>query len=353
MDHDAKTVTEPKTQTSKPEASLEVPSASGTATAGPARRGLFGWLKKNKPVEVAVRPPEETQREASLLQIKQGYSQVVDTMSAMRKHMEEQAERGDRMLTMMEQLPEALKSIPETTQRQTQVLQAIHENILNQNETSTRLSVALDNLAGAANQQDETLGKMNTQIQEAREQQAGMLDHLSGTLGQVSASSRSNAEAVEAIAEQAEAHELQTREMFARSQRLGMAMMAVSLMVLVVALIVGVVLVTQLREMSTAGAETPAAPIVEAAAGDTNAPDSASASLVPTLPDAADPVLNPAPESEPAPEQAPTQAESVPETPPAANDASQTPEELALPEDVADSSDKFEPWKLLPFMGAD
>ena len=50
-------------------------------------------------------PSESTdlakRRDESLLQIKTGYTQVVETMQAVRKHMEEQANRYERMIELV------------------------------------------------------------------------------------------------------------------------------------------------------------------------------------------------------------------------------------------------------------
>ena len=106
-------------------------------------------------------PSESTdlakRRDESLLQIKTGYTQVVETMQAVRKHMEEQANRYERMIELFDGMPEVLRSIPKTNETNTQILQAVHCHIENQNQMIGQLNDTLRDLSDSTDGQQQNL----------------------------------------------------------------------------------------------------------------------------------------------------------------------------------------------------
>lgn len=225
----------------------------------PVKRSFFGSLfKRNKPVEVKL--DQVPREDKSVLQLKKGYNEIVDTMSAMRTHMEQQSDRADRMLEIMEQLPKVLNSIPETTAAQTHVLQAIHQNIQTQNETQVQLSAALTNLASATQQQEDAVKGIRNELSLQRGEQAEVINSLSGTLGQVTAASVANTDAMRAVARKAEETERNTNELFDKSRRNTLAIAFISWSAAVLILVVSMFMFLELRKERSADAtqQTPA-----------------------------------------------------------------------------------------------
>jgi len=191
-----------------------------------------------QPVEVQVddqitpRPrSKREQREAAILQLQQGYAEVVDTMHAMRSHMEQQSLRSDRLLGLMEGLPEVLRSIPQTNAKQTTVLEAIEGQMRTQVESTGQLSTALTDLAGATRHQQDALGELHQQMHLSRQQGESLRDSLgilSETMEGVTDASRSNVEAMTGIAEEVRGNDRRFRELFHRSQKHTTVMAAVS-----------------------------------------------------------------------------------------------------------------------------
>lgn len=196
------------------------------------------FKRGRKPVEVsptgAVQPKPKTrkeQREAAILQLQQGYAEVVDTMHAIRRHMDQQSARSDRLLGLMEGLPDVLRSIPETNAKQTSVLQAIEGQMRTQVESTGQLSTALTDLAGATRHQQEALGELHQQMDLGRQQNESLRDSLgilSETMEHVTEASDSNVTAMNSITEEVRGNDKRFRDLFQRSQKHTTVMAAVS-----------------------------------------------------------------------------------------------------------------------------
>ncbi len=262
------------------------------------------------------RMSKREQREATLMQLKQGYEEVTETMKSLRSHMEEQARRSDRLLDLMEGLPDVLRSIPESNQRQTQVLQAMRSQMDTQTQTSERLSTALTELAGATGRQQNALGELHKQMEASRQSGESLRDSLgilSETMETMTDASKSNVDAVNAIAQQTRDNQRHTEDLYRKTQRQTVVMSSVSWALAIVALAVAgyvAVMVTRVAERPVAPA-----PNVDASRGerasvaDTPAPVDTDAAVQPPV-DSTQPVQSD--------EAAPADALAAPDEPMAA-----------------------------------
>lgn len=187
---------------------------------------LFFWTRRGRgPVSVDVHrvegtnsdlaAPEGEAREATLTQLRRGYNELVDTMKAVRGHLEEQSQQSARMLEVMQALPDLLRAIPESNRNQTRVLEAIHANLEHQNRASGELASALAGLTQAT-------AKIGTHMADADETQRGItqrLTQLDSTLGSMDTSNREARDAVRQLMSDSDAKDRATRELVTRSQR--------------------------------------------------------------------------------------------------------------------------------------
>ncbi len=186
-----------------------------------------------RPVEVELHSARngDTHKPASMHEIKQGYGEVIQTMASLRQHLDEQSQRSDQMLRMMDGLPELLRSIPEQTRVQTQLLRAIASQLDSQNTTNGHLTEAIQSLSKAADKQDHTLGQVREHLaaesNTRKELHAGIVT-LNSTLESVEASNFAARDALRTVTEQQQERDEQVRSMFRRSQRLNTAMTLVS-----------------------------------------------------------------------------------------------------------------------------
>ncbi len=204
---------------------------------------LFG--RNRGAIEVAT-----ARREASLLQIKKGYNEVVDTLQAVRSHMDEQSQRADKMLQVMQGLPELLKSMPETAANQTKILEGIQTNLESQRVTTDKLSSALATATESQKQVSTHLKQQLSAQNESSREMRTALNGLNTTMGDVT---RANEATRQAYLEGAE----QTREMFKRTHRQMTAMTVVSWVVAVIALGAAAYVAFAVSQMNPAPPPTP------------------------------------------------------------------------------------------------
>ena len=231
--------------------------------------GLFAWARRGKgPVEVDIVRREGDEpapgREVTIQQMKQGYGEVVETMKSVRSHLETQSDRSQRMLELLEGLPIALRTLPESAKAQAQLLEVIQTNLARQNEMSGHLTEAITGLRDAAHQQDRTLDSIREHLAEesvSRDQMRAGLDSMTGTLESVEESNRVSRDTMATVAEQSRRADEQLREMFRRSQRTATAMTAVSWALAIIALAVGLYVAMMVSQAGQAnGAESTPAP---------------------------------------------------------------------------------------------
>ena len=118
----------------------EMPTAAG-APAG-LRAKLASMFGRGKTTGMELARQENT-RQATLNQLKQGYVELVDTMKSVRQHLDEQSARQERLMAVLDGLPEVLATIPQTTRTQIETLEAIRGSMDRSNQTNEALSMAI------------------------------------------------------------------------------------------------------------------------------------------------------------------------------------------------------------------
>lgn len=220
--------------------------------------GLFNWTRKDKGpvrVDLARTESEGESREATIAQLRRGYTELVDTMKAVRGHLDEQSQQSRRMLEVMQVMPDLLRAIPEQTRNQTRLLEAIHANIDHQNRASGELSAALSGLTQATQ-------KIGTHIQDGeavREEMTAKIGALDTTIGRLSESNREAREALRAAFADSDEKNKTVRDMVARSHRQVVVLSIVSWALAIIALAASAFLaVMVVRLVNDANASTPA-----------------------------------------------------------------------------------------------
>ncbi len=177
-----------------------------------------------EPADAADLPvkKEKLTRETALAKLQEGYDQVVDLLGNVRTHMEEQSQRSERLLTMLEGMPEAIKTLPEVTRNQTRTLEAIQGNLELQTQHNARLADALNGLSRTTEQHEQAMTAIGQQLDAGQQTSERMLDSFSalgGTLNQMSHSNEASADLLRQIADQDSKAAEQVRELFVRNQK--------------------------------------------------------------------------------------------------------------------------------------
>ncbi|MEM8781800.1 MAG: hypothetical protein AAGE65_03000 [Planctomycetota bacterium] len=209
---------------------------------------LLGKMRGNGPARkydvarIEGMPDPEQKKQVTLAEIKQGYGEIVDTMQALRSHLEDTQQRQAQMAQMMEGLPAVLSSLPEATRTQTQLIRAIGSHLESQNTTNGHLTEAIQGLSKSADRQDDTLGQIREHLvgesDTRRELHTGVLA-LNSTLESVEASNLAAKDALTSAQDQARQSEERMAELYRKGQRTNMVMLLLS--AVMVAAAVGVV----------------------------------------------------------------------------------------------------------------
>lgn len=174
-------------------------------------------FKRGKSSEVVKR--EERGREAVVNELRRGYGQLVDTMQSVQAHMEHQSKRSDRIMEVVEALPEVLRSIPESARQQNKTLESLAESLRVQNQSTGELTHALAGLAEATRRQEQTLtgmhDRLNDTVSRGEETQQSMLGGIRQMTGAIEGVTRDQQAGRSAIAQVADQSRRQQKQMMA------------------------------------------------------------------------------------------------------------------------------------------
>ena len=207
-----------------------------------------------------------TTKESPIDRLQRGYEEMVDLMGAVRNHMAQQSQRSERLLEMLEGLPDALRSLPEATRNQTRTLDAIQSNLSQQASHSAKLADALNGLAKSTQHHDAAMSAINQQLDashQCSEQILSSFNVMSGALARIGEENEAGRDLLRKMAEQENKAGDQVRELFIKTQKHVTTMSIVSWALAIVALTVaGFVAVSVSRIQSQ---PAPGMPVAEPA----------------------------------------------------------------------------------------
>ena len=230
---------------------------------------------------------EKLTRETALAKLQEGYDQVVDLLGNVRTHMEEQSQRSERLLAMLEGMPEAIKTLPEVTRNQTRTLEAIQGNLETQTQHNARLADALNGLSRTTEQHEHAMTAIGQQLDAGQQTSERMLENftaLGGTLNHMSASNEASTDLLRQIADQDSKAAEQVRELFVRNQKHMTTMSVVSWSLAIVALTVAGWVAVSITSMSPE--QPPVQPVINNAPAEVTPADNVTpvdASILPTI----------------------------------------------------------------------
>ncbi len=183
-------------------------------------------------------------RDSTLSKLERGYDEVVDLMQSVRSHLSEQSERSERLVSILEGLPEALRGLPESSRRQAQMLESIQTHLDRQAISGEKLTDAISGLSKSTEAQDQAMSAMQQQLaaqHETDQLMLGSFSQINGTLSQVGESNQASADMLRQLAEHAERSDRQMRDLFSRGQKQMLILAAVGCGVGVIAMTVAMI----------------------------------------------------------------------------------------------------------------
>ena len=198
---------------------------------------MLAKLRGDKPVELDVRRVDDggadpaRRREVTVAQLKEGYGEVVDTMAAIRHHLDDQKGRQDRMEEMLAGLPEVLRAMPEAARTQTQLVRAIGAHLETQSHATGQLTEAIHGLSQTSRKQDATLEGISEHLVEEKETKRELntsVLSLNAAMEGVEASNLAARDALAASREEAQRREERLVQMHQSGQRTNTVILAIT-----------------------------------------------------------------------------------------------------------------------------
>lgn len=202
-------------------------SSGGTATAG-----------------VEVKPIERVKvSKASLAEVQQSYHEVMSMVRKVSDHLDEQAKRTDRLVGLMDRLPDALQAVPEIQQQNNRLLELFSQHLEHARDRDETLNSTLTRLSEGSASQNEVLSMLQKQIEAGNETSGRLAEHLGGfqsAIHQLAESNTQSAEVLRSMARNSEQRENTLVTMINKTQKwmiVGMSICGVaSLAAVIVAL---------------------------------------------------------------------------------------------------------------------
>lgn len=204
---------------------------------------------------VVVEPPaRKSPKENAIEKLQRGYEELVDMMGHVRCHLAQQSERSERLINMLEGLPEALRSLPEATRNQTRTLETIQTSLSQQSSHNARLAEALNGLARTTSHHEQAMSAIGQQLDASHQRSEQILSSftsLSGTLGKMSDANEASTGLLRRITEQESQAADQVKQLIMRNQKHMTTMSVVSWSLALVALTVASYVAVSVGQIAT------------------------------------------------------------------------------------------------------
>jgi small-conductance mechanosensitive channel len=178
-------------------------------------------------------------RDEALVNVAQGFTTLTDLMQSIRENMERQAQRHDELMSALQQLPQALQSIPESNKIQSETLRVIHQQIENQNAQQSKLADILSTISKADVEQRSTLEALRDRVDTLNQHDQRIADNLNNVgsaMQSLSQNSHSSAEILQNMRNNLDSRDKQLENILHRQGTRFTTMLAVAIFLSIAAL---------------------------------------------------------------------------------------------------------------------
>lgn len=186
---------------------------------------------------------ESRRRDLTIRRLQTGYRQLLEMIRSVNDHLDGHAQRSDQLICLLQKMPEALASLPETQKNQQRMLEVMHNQFELQNQQSGQVGAALKRIAGSSEQYAQILSLIQQQLDANRENDGEMLGAfaaMSRTMTHMGESSRASTEALTGVVQRLDQADRHIADMVRRQTRQMMMMTIVGWLTAAAALVVAV-----------------------------------------------------------------------------------------------------------------
>lgn len=165
---------------------------------------------------------ERRSKSRSMAELQQGYDEVMGLVRKVGDHLDTQSQRTEKLLSLMERMPQALDALPEINRQNSQLLQALNEHLSQSKKRETTLNDTLRSLGESSSQQTEVLGLLQRQLDSSTrsaEQMTETLSSFSEALTNLAATNNRSTDILARIVESAEQRDARMATMASRGDR--------------------------------------------------------------------------------------------------------------------------------------
>lgn len=161
-------------------------------------------------------------RKPTLAEIQQGYDEVMGLVRKIGEHLDAQTQRTEKLVELMERLPEAIDSLPELHRQNSRLLDVLNEHLAASRKRDETLGTTLGKLSESSDHQTEVLGLLQQQFDtstRASEQMTKTLGSFSHALGNLSENNHRSTEILSGLVRSTEDRETQLIDILGRTQK--------------------------------------------------------------------------------------------------------------------------------------
>ncbi len=118
--------------------------------------------------------------EQSIGKLQEGFDAITGLMGSVRDHLEKQSARQDELLGYLSRLPEAIDSIPQANRAHGETLQAIHQQLVRQNDGHGRLVEVLEKIGQAGGETKAAIDEIRDGVESLGQHEQRISDTLGG-----------------------------------------------------------------------------------------------------------------------------------------------------------------------------
>ena len=139
-------------------------------------------------------------RDAAIANLQEGFNTLTDLMGSIRDNLEQQNRRQDDLLNALQQLPQVLQGLPESSRVQTETLTAIHAQMEGQSAQQQRLGDILKHISDTTGEQRQMVDALRGRVEELHKNDTSIADYLNtvgNSLKDVSKTSQTSTQVLE------------------------------------------------------------------------------------------------------------------------------------------------------------
>lgn len=178
-------------------------------------------------------------RDVAVQNLQDSFDTLTGLMSTIRQSLDSQGKRQDELLTYFAHLPEALRSIPESSRLHGEALHAIHQQLEQQNVNQDRLGEILEKIVANDGAQKQNIDEIRDRMDSIRETDQVIstnLNSLGSALQSVTRNSTAGAQVLENLRDRFETRDSQLEQILHRQGTRFTTMLSIAIFLSIAAL---------------------------------------------------------------------------------------------------------------------